>query len=518
MDQIEESEEISPPAQRTIYRTTSNHSTGSTSGRLRIAHSGSSLEADMDSGDELENNRRLSDTRSPHSPSVEDSIDALSMIKSSMMLSSAQSKLFATLEIPSNLQIMVGWRIFEIKGCYSRYVGLTSELSVSQGQFSNIFGRELDQRAGAIRRHSRMATPSSSPSTPVSSSPSPASTLQINTNASTPSHGSRGSRRTSSHTGRHLSTSSSFQDEVMPTVTEGVVCSTPSHNSIPAPFDMSRAMGVQSRANATAQRIAGSRVAEQCFRMFDPQSRNRVDVLTCFAFLSLTCLDPIREVVRFLFQLYDFNHNDKLNMEEVTILMQTCARVMNIAFGLPMPTNQSLGELTNEVFSRSDTDCSNDISLAEFLQWVSKSALDEQETYFGYLRYYRKQNSQQLIKSNSVYDRLSKNTNAKDASQSNPTFQPISRNVLQSTPSHHTSISPAPSPSPIPQHAHSHSPGHTSTNFSTLSSAGAAIARGSQSLSRGNRSRHATSTSKLLSTKPKPLDRRTTSSSMQDSR
>lgn len=109
-----------------------------------------------------------------------------------------------------------------------------------------------------------------------------------------------------------------------------------------------------------------------------------------FAVVIVYCNAPIETKIPLLFDLYvadvlaysqtanafqstcrfDFDHSKEISRSELILLMLCATRGLCKVVGLDRPAADELEELTNNAFASIDRDCSGQISLPEFSEWV----------------------------------------------------------------------------------------------------------------------------------------------------
>lgn len=98
-----------------------------------------------------------------------------------------------------------------------------------------------------------------------------------------------------------------------------------------------------------------------------------VDIYETLAAFVIFSGDKFENKVKFIFELFDFDHSKSLEMPEMVLTLQAASRALCKFVNITPPSMKLLEDLTASIFVAMDLDNSKTVSLAEFLTWIKSN-------------------------------------------------------------------------------------------------------------------------------------------------
>jgi len=114
------------------------------------------------------------------------------------------------------------------------------------------------------------------------------------------------------------------------------------------------------------------------FDVYDVRKQNKVFAMEPFTVLAMLCESTFAEQIQFCFELFDFNSNNRLSKDELTILVSTLLNGLHRANVSVAPKTEEQEEKLAEsvaegILATLDTDHDNEVTAADLLQWAENS-------------------------------------------------------------------------------------------------------------------------------------------------
>jgi len=112
------------------------------------------------------------------------------------------------------------------------------------------------------------------------------------------------------------------------------------------------------------------------FEVLDNDNDGRIDGLEFLGGVGLICRGSLEDKARFCFELYDFNLNSSLSLQEMVVMMQSSVcGMLCLTGGLEdhEPELSDFEQLGLEAFKNADGNSDGNITFDEFLKWARTS-------------------------------------------------------------------------------------------------------------------------------------------------
>ena len=118
--------------------------------------------------------------------------------------------------------------------------------------------------------------------------------------------------------------------------------------------------------NATEEQL------DTIFRVFDQHSRGKIDAYEFIAGMTILADASLETKAHLLFELFDFDHSKSITFDEMIVILKTSMSAFCCIGNSQMLEAAELKEHAERVFYKVDTNMDNEVSLAEWVSFVTK--------------------------------------------------------------------------------------------------------------------------------------------------